>query len=385
METRKYYLDWLRVLAFGLLIPFHVGMLYTGWFYPLKSPRLVPGVEWLLMLSSPWRLALIFLIAGVASAHLIAKLGAGGFARDRLRRLLPVILFGMLVVNAPQTWIVAKASGMTQVGFWEFWPAYLHNDQHVMTRPGLVMPRWDHLWFLLYLLPYGLVFALWRKLRGTRLVVPPLWLLLMGPVLWLVLTNMVIERIWPRTDTLFNDWGAHLQWAALFATGVMLAGRDDAWRWIEARRNRMALVALVLGIGLLIDHGLWLKGVLTPPIDWISYDSLTALYGWSVILAVLGFATYYLNRASPLLSYLNTAILPIYVLHQPILFLAAFAIFPLALPLGLEALLLTVITLTGALGLYHVVIRPFGLMHFLFGLKPLQRKTAVDAVRGVAG
>ena len=41
---RKYYLDWLRVLAFALLIPFHVGMLYASWFYPLKSPRLVPAV-----------------------------------------------------------------------------------------------------------------------------------------------------------------------------------------------------------------------------------------------------------------------------------------------------------------------------------------------------
>ena len=140
---RKYYLDWLRVLAFALLIPFHVGMLYASWFYPLKSPRLAPPVEWLLMLSTPWRLALVFLIAGVASRHLIVKLGAGGFARDRVRRLLPVILFGMLVVNAPQTWIVAKAHGLTDAGLGQFWLAYLHNGQQVMKPPGMVMPRWD--------------------------------------------------------------------------------------------------------------------------------------------------------------------------------------------------------------------------------------------------
>ena len=144
---RKYHLDWLRVLAFAALIPFHVGMLYVGWFYPMKSPRLAPDVEWLLMLFTPWRLALVFLIAGVASYHLITKLGPGAFARDRLRRLLPVILFGMLVVNAPQTWIVARAHGLTHASLLAFWPGYL-------TRP-----RWDHLWFLRYLLPYGLLFA----------------------------------------------------------------------------------------------------------------------------------------------------------------------------------------------------------------------------------
>jgi hypothetical protein len=152
-EGRKYHLDWLRVLAFGLLIPFHVGMLYNSWSYPLKSPRLVPELDWLLMLSTPWRLALVFLISGVASRFLITKLGPGPFARDRVRRLLPVILFGMLVVNAPQTWIVATANGMTHSGIGEFWRAYLHNDQSVLKPPGMTMPRWDHLWFLSSLVP----------------------------------------------------------------------------------------------------------------------------------------------------------------------------------------------------------------------------------------
>ena len=45
MESRKYYLDWLRVLAFLFLVLFHVGMLYVSWRYNLKSPRLVPEAE----------------------------------------------------------------------------------------------------------------------------------------------------------------------------------------------------------------------------------------------------------------------------------------------------------------------------------------------------
>jgi hypothetical protein len=94
------------------------------------------------------------------------------------------------------------------------------------------MPRWDHIWFLLYLLPYGLVFALAWKLK-LRLPKLPVWLLLSLPALWLVLTGFLIERVWPRTDTVFNDWGAHLEWAGLFATGVMLAPRSDAWRWMQ--------------------------------------------------------------------------------------------------------------------------------------------------------
>jgi glucan biosynthesis protein C len=71
METRKYFLDWLRVGAFALLIVFHIGMLYVSWPYNLKSPRLYPAIEPLMIAIGAWRLALVFLISGVGSHYLI--------------------------------------------------------------------------------------------------------------------------------------------------------------------------------------------------------------------------------------------------------------------------------------------------------------------------
>jgi hypothetical protein len=183
------------------------------------------------------------------------------------------------------------------------------------------------------------------------------------------MTNLVIDKVWPRTDTLFNDWGAHLQWAGMFAAGVLLAGSADAWNWMETRRTGLMLLALLLCADLLADHAFYLNGMMTPPVTWVSYDVICGLFGWITILTACGFAAHYLNQPSPALRYLNTAILPVYVLHQPILFLAAYLLFPLALPLGAEALLLTAITFTGALAIYHVLIRPFAVMRFFFGLK----------------
>lgn len=37
-STRRYDLDWLRVIAFGLLIFYHVGMYYVTWGWHVKSP-----------------------------------------------------------------------------------------------------------------------------------------------------------------------------------------------------------------------------------------------------------------------------------------------------------------------------------------------------------
>lgn len=174
METRKYFLDWLRVGAFALLIGFHVGMLYVSWGYNLKSPRLYPAIEPVMSAVGAWRLALLFVISGVASRYLIDKLGPGAFARDRLRRLLPVILTGMYVVIPPQTYVVLVSRGAAHMDFPTFWwTQYLRADQTLVRPFHMAMPTWDHLWFLVYLLIYTLLAAagIWAARRlGARAV-----------------------------------------------------------------------------------------------------------------------------------------------------------------------------------------------------------------------
>ena len=52
--ARRYDLDWLRVLAFGLLIFFHTGMLYVEhWDFHFKSQYLSAALEYPMLLLSP--------------------------------------------------------------------------------------------------------------------------------------------------------------------------------------------------------------------------------------------------------------------------------------------------------------------------------------------
>jgi hypothetical protein len=88
-----------------------------------------------------------------------------------------------------------------------------------------------------------------------------------------------------------------------------------------------------------------------------------------MIGALSGYAKQHINNRSSSLSHFNEAILPIYVLHQPILLITAYYMFPLELPLPVEGALLVSITGLGALSIYEVMIRPFPIMRFLFGLK----------------
>ena len=312
MPTRRYFLDWLRVLAFGGLVLFHVGLMYSGWSYNLKSPVTYPAVEWLLEALSPWRMALLFVISGVACRFLIGKLGPGRFALDRLARLGPVILTGMLLVNPLQVWVQLLAQGDTAKGYLDFWlTSYLASDRAAIAALGRPMPTWDHLWFLVYLLPYTL----------------------------------------------------------LLAAGALLAPRDHAWAAIRSRRRTLLAAASGLLVAYLATRG----AVLAQPDDlgWtLLYRSLQGAYGWTAVLAVTGFAARWLDSPSAALSYLNEAVLPVYVLHQPFMLAAAYLLFPLRLPLPLEAALLLAAAGLAPLAAYHLAIRPWRPVRRMFGLKP---------------
>ncbi len=365
MVTRKYFLDWLRVLAFGFLILFHVGMLYVTWDFNLKSPRLLPSLEWLMSALGAWRMALLFFISGVASRFLTAKLGPGSFAIDRVRRLVPVILFGMFVVIPPQTWLELVAKGVTSQGYLQFWLfSYLPADQTLVAPLHKTMPTWDHLWFLVYLLVYTITFAalsaLARRLRPNRQFTLPVSMLLVAPALWLVSTNLVI-LIWaPLTHALVNDWGGHLKWIGIFAFGLAAARQDAFWDALRRYRAGFAIAAAAL---------LFVQTHVNDP--W--WSAVSGLYAWATICAACGYAARYLNQPSALLSHLNEAVLPIYVLHQPVLLFAAYYIFTLQLSLPAEALAIAGTTALVTFAVYELAIRPFSVARFLFGLKPRHR------------
>lgn len=375
MGERKYFLDWLRVFAFLGLIFYHVGMLYVTWGYNLKSTRIYPGLEYAMNAVNPWRLALLFFIAGVASRFLIAKLGSGGFALDRARRLLPVILLGMLVINPIQVYVEILSNGLFRGNYLDFWfGPYMHNAY----APYRITPTWDHLWFLLYLLVYAMGLALLfiglKRVKHRDIALP--WLIVL-PGLWLVFSDLLVYEIQPATLAFFNDWANHIRWIGLYASGVICAGQPGFWEALRSGHRRLALATAALLVlhlaSLALDFRRW---------DTAIYAVVAALFGWSVVLTLCGYAAAYLNRSSSALRYLNDAVLPVYVFHQPILLVSAYLIFPLALPVPVEAALLITVTGSGSLAAYEIFARRTRLLRFLFGLKPAP--ASAPAARAVA-
>ena len=80
---RRVDLDWVRIAAFGLLIFYHVGMLYVSWGFHIKSEHRITALEPLMLVLNPWRLALLFLVSGAATRFMLRKYAIGRcFAPD---------------------------------------------------------------------------------------------------------------------------------------------------------------------------------------------------------------------------------------------------------------------------------------------------------------
>lgn len=368
MGERKYFLDWLRVIAFALLILFHVGMLYVPWYYNIKSERIFDQLQYAMIALNPWRLALLFFISGVACRFLLAKLNPGGFAKDRVRRLVPVILLGMLVINPAQVYVEFLHKDIISGGYMQFWlGSYLLAEPY----PNRIVPTWDHLWFLVYLLFYALGLALLARFKDlTPKPEAKLAALLVVPALWLCFTNALVSELKPTTHAFFDDWATHLRWVGVFAAGVVCAGSEVFWQTLRAHRRRLAVLSAAL---LALHWGNFAyerSGQADPFWDGIAYACLKGVYGWSVILCLAGYAAEYLNKPSAALTYLTEAVLPVYVLHQPVLLVTAYVLLPLALPLFAEVALLILATGVGSFLGYEVFARRGRLLRFAFGLKP---------------
>jgi fucose 4-O-acetylase-like acetyltransferase len=382
-NVRLHFLDWLRVLAFGLLIVYHVGMLYVSWGYHIKSPRLVPGVEWLMVAVNPWRLALLFFISGVAASFLCDKLGPAAFARDRLRRLLPVLLFGMLVVVPPQSYLELRQDGKIAPGYLDFWLGrYLRGDQSL----GITLPTWNHLWFLAYLVVYCLVFATstWaaarRSRRGPASRLPTLALAL-APGAWMALANVLAEERWPETRALVDDWAGHLRWAGLFALGVLVAKRPELWELLRRRTGAIVgAAAASLGLFLGIRSAIHAE-VIGPAFDGVAYGLGEGMYGWLAMLCLMAVAARWWNRPSAALRYLTVAVLPVYALHQTLIIVTAWTLFPLRWPLAAEATAIVAATALGSLAIYELAIRRVAFLRALFGLRVQARSGPLTTPR----
>ncbi|HEX7813896.1 acyltransferase [Dyella sp.] len=387
--TRRHDIDALRVLAFGLLILYHLGMLYVAhWDFHLKSTHAAHWLQYPMIFLNRWRMELLFLISGLAVHFLRKRTSLPRLAWKRTVRLLLPLLFGMAVVVPIQPYVEGLGTGLVQPGFGQFllrywtggpWPAHAFSGWNY----GVT---WNHLWYLAYLWNYTLILLLimpllesapvrrvrerLEGLRGAALLVLP------SLPLWLI--GQLADH-YPMTHALMGDWFAHALYGTIFLYGYLLGTSSRLWDELTRLRHislTTALASFTVYIGLdrfadtLIGHAPTPLDIAigVPLIQFTQY-----LYMWTALMAVLGWGRAHLNRPFRWLPYTREAVFPWYILHQSIMLGLAWPVLHMGLgPIAEPTLILLGTVLGCAVG--HEIIRRIGWLRMFFGLEPKERQ-----------
>jgi len=364
-SARVYWIDWLRVLGVLLLIPFHAARPFrTDGTWYIVSTWTSPVVSVILDAISQWHMPLLFVLAGASSGLAIHRRGVKGYLSARVGRLLVPLVFGLLVLVPPQTWVGARSNAAYTGSFSE----YLASGRFLEPSPlggagqlggfGLA-----HLWFIFVLAVVSVLAVPWMlygqqtSFSGLgRTVAAPSgrWsLLLLPPMLLLVGQHAPRLAGYPVGYYLVVFCLGH----ALIRWPLVLAGAKEA-------ASALCLVGLGIVVSTAVAGGQQGANLMAR----MTGEYIGQLGVWIFILGLVGLAQRHLNRPSRSLTYLAKASYPVYLLHQPIIVIAGGAILLLAVPPLVQGVLLLTVTFVLVFLLYEVVQR-VKIGRYLFGIR----------------
>lgn len=377
--ARHYGMDWLRIGAFALLILYHIGMYFVPWGWHVKIDPVIDWVAIPMYATNGWRLPLLFLVSGYASAALIAKLGGpGAFARSRSARLLIPLAFGIVFVIPAQPWIELVGQHGYGGDFLAFWATdYFRFD----TLDGIVLPTWQHLWFVVYLWAYTMLAALLMLLvpDGARSRIADgaaRWLRGWGLLFFPIAAWLAIHAAFPGhrdTHALFDDGPAHLRYLVAFGVGWLLRVRPILFAAVARCWKAAALLALVAFVPVAWVEWTWPGDMRAPDSAVLLFHLARQVQGWAAIVALIGVADRYWNRDHRWRATLAEAVFPFYIIHQTIIVVAGWYL----LRAGVAALpSFAVLVAATALGcwLFYAIGRSIGWLRPLIGLQRQQGK-----------
>ncbi len=382
-ETRRYDLDWLRVILFGILVPFHALIGFTDkgtYLYGYRNQDTAGVVgEWTILLLEVWHLPSLFLISGVATFFVVKRSGALAFIGNRLVRIFFPLVIGIVFWNAVIAYYQASIV-FAVPSFPQFWWTRLSD---------LSFYRADHLWFLVNLFCYAiLAIPLFQFLLQNRNG----WLARVLPLitLALLLANALLVKPYGAAFDGYITWHT-INYAIYYVLGFWLMVAPQS-TWDRLRSMRWATlavgIALVIGLGLLLPFaqktddgynlmtdGYW--ALFETP--WLSpsHSSYAVLYAFATLIwcaTLLGFAYRYLNHPHRWLPPLNRAVYPLYIFHMIFVFVGLYYLRDVTWPWFLEFMLLTLGTFLLSTVLYLVFdsVKP---LRLLVGLGPRHNKS----------
>ena len=387
MPGRRYDLDWLRVIVFGLLILFHTGMFYvTNWGWHVKSTYQSQWLENIMLVIEPWRMPAIWLIAGISIRFVLAKVSISRYIAMRSIRLLLPLLVGVLIIVPPQLYVEMTYNGDLNMDYWQFLQVFFQTNHPIFTSYNYgIWPHMDvnHLWFVRSLWQYSLaILVLLPILNSKRVNTATQWVFRQKNAIAIVIAILpifIIQVVWQGESDRYPLGFTFLLY------GYLIGWNRSFWQRLKFQFRPLAIIALVCYLLLVLAYNyIWLD-VITGKVEadiWVLI-SLIIYASMRVIgaLLLLSLAISFLNRSSKLLDYLNEAVFPFYILHQTIIVVVGFYLSSFGLGPVIEPILLLFIAIIGCFVGFEII-RRSNVLRPCFGLKVAGKYSPVVAKLG---
>jgi len=383
VSHRRYDLDWLRVLAISAVFIFHSGRFFDTGGWHVKNPTTYFGMQvWTTILAN-WLMPFIFVISGASLFYALGSRGAWKFINDKVRRLFVPLMVGIFTHIMFQVYLERITHHQFTGTFFEFIPHYF---QGWYGFGGNFAWMGLHLWYLLVLFVYSLLFyPLFRwlsvgsgkqllKWLGDFLALPGAIYLLALPIAWVFVALDPHEVIGMRD---FGGWSLPV-YILFFLYGFIVISHEALQKRIQQYRFISLAAGILCIISLLF---LWAKNG-DPIIGTTRYVLVYGIFSissWCWILSFLGFGFKHLTANKPILARLNEAILPFYILHQTVLLSVGYFVIQWSIPdsakfftISLSSLVIIVLT-------YEYLIRRWNVLRILFGMKPQAKTQTINS------
>ena len=345
-SNRRYDLDWVRVIAIGLLLLYHVAIGFQPWGIMIGFIANEKSWETLWMpmtMLNVWRIPLLFFVSGMGVYFAIQNRNWKQLLQERASRILLPFLFGMFFI-VPINLLI--------------WQYHYHWKLNYDYNPG-------HLWFLGNIFVYVvMLLPVFFHLKGNenrklitwvkKLFSNPLGLL---PVIAVFIAEALLVDPTPYELYAMTWHGFFLGLLAFFFGFCFVLCGDSFWKMLLKWKWLFIVAAVTLYSYRLFQFQMHVPGY------------LLAIESNFWIISVFAFGYKYLNHPSKALDYLCQAAYPVYILHMIFLFLGSMLIFPLDIDVHLQFILVLLFTGVGCFVTYEFFIRRVNIIRPLFGLK----------------
>jgi glucan biosynthesis protein C len=345
-SERRHDIDWLRVIAIGLLLIYHIAIIFQPWalfIAFIKSDKALEALWIPMTMLNVWRIPLLFYVSGMGLYFAMRKRNCKQLLQERTQRILLPFTFGILAITPLHMFIFQKYYNMSLSYY----------------------PHQGHLWFLgnifvfvLLLLP--LYFYLKKHENGKiKRALSSLMSHPGGPLLISLFFVLEVFLVKPQQVALYaQTWHGFFNGFLAFFFGFLLVYSGKTF-WQTVLKWRWLYTGLAI---ILYSNRFGLFGFESP-------GYLIAIESNCWIFGVFGFGYKYLNKPSKTLSYLSQAAYPVYIIHMFVLYAAAIFILPMQLPILVKFTCIVAFTGLGCYLIYEFIIRRIGLLRPLFGLK----------------